>query len=63
MIKRKYDFRSGRLIPRKKYGMPFRLVGIGIVVMIVVLVVLSYLILGKEVVSDIMNRWIGSMVK
>jgi len=61
MIKRRYDFRSGRLIPRKKYGMPFRLVGIGIIVMIVALAVSLYMILGKETVIDIIGKLVKDM--
>lgn len=37
MIKRKYNFRDGRLIPRKKHGKPFRFVGIGIIAMVVII--------------------------
>jgi hypothetical protein len=44
--KRKFDYREGRLIQRKKHGKPLRFVGIGLIVMIVIVVILYKLILG-----------------
>ncbi len=45
-IKSRYDRNEGRLIPRKKYGKPFRFVGIGIIITAVIVYIL-YRILVK----------------
>jgi hypothetical protein len=42
--KRGFEYKEGRLIPRKKHPKPMRFVGIGIIVMIVVLFILYKLI-------------------
>ncbi|MHA1278061.1 MAG: hypothetical protein ACTSQ8_12805 [Candidatus Helarchaeota archaeon] len=46
MIKKRYNFKEGRLIPRKKHYKPFRFVGIGIIVMVVLLFILYKIIVG-----------------
>jgi uncharacterized membrane protein YukC len=38
--KKKYNFREGRLIPRKKHAKPFRFVGVGIIIMVVIIIIL-----------------------
>lgn len=45
MVKRRYDFKKGRLIPRKKHGKPLRFVGIGIIAMFVIIVILYFIML------------------
>ena len=40
MLKRRFDYKKGRLIPRKKHGKPMRFVGIGVIAMIVILYLL-----------------------
>lgn len=42
--KRKIDFHQRRLIPRREYPKPFRFVGIGIIVMVVLIFILYKLI-------------------
>jgi len=37
--KRRYDYKEGRLIPRRKQPKPFRFVGIGVIIMFVILLV------------------------
>ncbi|MEE8596300.1 MAG: hypothetical protein V3T09_00640 [bacterium] len=37
MIKRRFNYKEGRLIPRKKHSKPFRFVGIGIIIMAVII--------------------------
>jgi hypothetical protein len=44
--KRRFNFEEGRLIPRKHYPPPFRLVGLGIIVMVVVLFILYKIFIG-----------------
>jgi len=44
--KRKFDYKEGRLIPKRKHGKPLRFVGIGLIIMIVILVILYKLIVG-----------------
>ena len=36
LFKPRFDFRKGRLIPRKEYKPPFRFVGLGIIAMIII---------------------------
>ena len=36
LFKPRFDFRKGRLIPRKEYKPPFRFVGLGIIAMVVI---------------------------
>ncbi len=43
LFKPRFDFRKGRLIPRKEYKPPFRFVGPGIIAMIVIIII--YLLL------------------
>ncbi len=40
MIKRRYNFKEGRLIPRKKHSKPFRFVGLGVIIMAVIIFIL-----------------------
>lgn len=42
--KRKYERKEGRLIPRKKYPNPFRYVGRGFLITLIILVVLFRII-------------------
>ena len=42
--KRKYDHKEGRLIPRKKYPKPFRYVGGGFIVMLIIGIILYNII-------------------
>lgn len=42
--KRKYDHKTGRLIPRKEYPKPFRYVGAGFILTIIILLVLYKII-------------------
>jgi|GEM_PF-2139458 len=42
--KRKYDHKTGRLIPRKEYPKPFRYVGGGFILMLIILVVIYRII-------------------
>ena len=42
--KRRFDYKEGRLISRKKHPKPMRFVGIGIIVMIVILFILYKLL-------------------
>jgi uncharacterized membrane protein YukC len=42
--KRKYERKEGRLIPRKKYPSPFRYVGGGFIITLIILVVLFRII-------------------
>jgi len=42
--KRKYDHKEGRLIPRKKYPKPFRYVGPGVIVMLIIVIILYNII-------------------
>lgn len=46
LFKPRFDFRKGRLIPRKEYKQPFRFVGLGIIVLVVVLFILYKIFLG-----------------
>ena len=43
LFKPRFNFRKGRLIPRKEYKPPFRFVGLGIIAMIVILIIYLYL--------------------
>jgi uncharacterized membrane protein YukC len=42
--KRKYERKEGRLIPRKEYPKPFRYVGGGFIIALIILVVLFRII-------------------
>jgi uncharacterized membrane protein YukC len=42
--KRRFQGSEGRLIPRKKYPKPFRFVGLGIIIMLVIIVILYKLV-------------------
>jgi uncharacterized membrane protein YukC len=42
--RRKYEHKEGRLIPRKKYPKPFRFVGMGVIVMLVIVIILYNII-------------------
>ncbi len=42
--KRKYEYKEGRLIPRRKHPKPFRFVGPGVFVMLLIIIVLYNII-------------------
>ncbi len=45
--KRKFEYKKGRLIRRRKYPKPFRFVGVGIIVMVVLIIFLYIVIVGR----------------
>jgi hypothetical protein len=46
LFKKRLDFRKGRLFPRKEYPPPFRGVGLGVIVMVIVLFIFYKIFLG-----------------
>ena len=51
LFKPRFNFRKGRLIPRKEYKQPFRFVGLGIIAMIIVLFIGYIIFFGWPEVS------------
>jgi hypothetical protein len=46
LFKPRFDFRKGRLIPRKEYKPPFRFVGLGIIAMVIILFIFYKIFMG-----------------